>query len=41
MPAPLTARLVALIHEIERGTRVLSLDALDVLAATPSQTVTP
>ena len=33
---PLTARLVALIHEIERGARSQSLDALDSLAATPS-----
>jgi len=41
VPAPLTARLVALIHEIERGARAQSLEALDVLAATPSHTVTP
>jgi 2-dehydropantoate 2-reductase len=34
VPTPLTARLVALIHEIERGTRPQSLDTLDVLAAT-------
>jgi 2-dehydropantoate 2-reductase len=33
---PLTARLVELIHEIERGARPQSLDALDALAATPS-----
>jgi 2-dehydropantoate 2-reductase len=33
--APLTARLVALIHEIERGERPQSLDTLDALAATP------
>jgi ketopantoate reductase len=33
--APLTARLVALIHEIERGARPQSLDTLDALAATP------
>ena len=32
---PLIARLVALIHEIERGARLRSLDALDALAATP------
>jgi 2-dehydropantoate 2-reductase len=32
VPAPLTARLVALIHEIERGTRPQSIDALDALA---------
>ncbi len=30
---PLTARLVALIHEIERGERAQSFEALDVLAA--------
>ena len=35
VPAPLTARLVALIHEIERGARPQSLDALDALAAAP------
>jgi 2-dehydropantoate 2-reductase len=35
---PLTARLVELIHEIERGTRALSLDALATLAATVSLT---
>jgi 2-dehydropantoate 2-reductase len=33
---PLTARLVELIHDIERGTRSQSLEALDALAATPS-----
>jgi len=33
--APLTARLVVLIHEIERGARPQSLDTLDALAATP------
>ena len=46
IPTPLTARLVTLIHDIERGARPLSLDTLDVLtgdavaaggtAATPS-----
>jgi 2-dehydropantoate 2-reductase len=36
VPTPLTARLVALIHEIERGARSQSLDALDALAATLS-----
>ena len=36
VPTPLTARLVALIHEIERGARPQSLDTLDALAATPS-----
>ena len=30
---PLTARLVTLIHDIERGARPLSLDTLDVLMA--------
>jgi 2-dehydropantoate 2-reductase len=35
--APLTARLVELVHEIERGARPQSLDALDNLAATPAQ----
>jgi len=35
---PLTARLVALVHEIERGARPQSLEALDALAATPSHT---
>ena len=39
VPTPLTARLVALIHEIERGARPQSIDALDTLAATGSQTV--
>ena len=33
VPTPLTARLVALIHEIERGARPQSLDTLDALAA--------
>ncbi len=32
VPAPLTARLVALIHEIERGERPLALDNLAALA---------
>ena len=36
VPAPLTARLVALIHEIERGARPQSLDTLDALATTPT-----
>jgi 2-dehydropantoate 2-reductase len=35
---PLTARLVELIHDIERGARPQALDALDALAATPSPT---
>ena len=33
VPAPLTTRLVALIHEIEQGARPQSLEALDALAA--------
>jgi 2-dehydropantoate 2-reductase len=33
VPTPLTARLVTLIHEIERGARPQSLDTLDALAA--------
>jgi 2-dehydropantoate 2-reductase len=36
--APLTARLVELIHEIENGSRALSLDALDALASILSTT---
>jgi 2-dehydropantoate 2-reductase len=36
VPTPLTARLMALIHEIERGARPLSLDTLDALASTRS-----
>lgn len=32
VPTPLTARLVELIHDIERGDRPLSLDTLDALA---------
>jgi 2-dehydropantoate 2-reductase len=39
VPAPLTARLVALIHEIERGERPQSLDALAALAATAASSV--
>jgi len=31
--APLTARLVELIHDIESGTRAQSLETLDALAA--------
>jgi 2-dehydropantoate 2-reductase len=34
LATPLTARLVELIHEIETGTRPLSLETLDELAAT-------
>jgi len=41
VPTPLTARLVVLIHEIERGARPQSLDTLDALATTPSRTVSP
>jgi 2-dehydropantoate 2-reductase len=41
VPTPLTARLVAMIHEIERGERRLALDSLDTLAATTSQPATP
>jgi 2-dehydropantoate 2-reductase len=33
VPTPLTARVVELIHEIERGQRTQSLEALDALAA--------
>jgi 2-dehydropantoate 2-reductase len=33
VPTPLIARLVELIHEIERGERPQSLDALHALAA--------
>lgn len=33
VPTPLTARLVALVHDVERGVRAQSLDALDALAA--------
>jgi 2-dehydropantoate 2-reductase len=36
VPTPLTARLIELIHEIERGERSQSIDALDALAATPT-----
>jgi len=36
---PLTARLVELIHDIENGVRVLSLDTLDALASTPTATI--
>jgi len=41
VPTPFTDHLVALVHEIERGARPQSLAALDALAATPAQTVTP
>ena len=33
IPTPLTARLVALIHDVERGARAQSLETLDILAA--------
>jgi 2-dehydropantoate 2-reductase len=39
VPTPLTARLVALIHEIERGEREQSLDSLDQLAVLLAPTV--
>jgi len=39
IPSPLTARLVAMIHEIERGERPQSLDALAALASTPTHRV--
>ena len=32
VPTPLTARLVGLIHDIERGTRSQSLETLDALS---------
>ncbi|GJG89121.1 2-dehydropantoate 2-reductase [Gemmatimonadetes bacterium T265] len=35
IPTPLTARLVALIHDVETGTRAQSLDTLAALAAAP------
>jgi 2-dehydropantoate 2-reductase len=38
---PLLARLVGLIHDIERGARELSLDTLDTLAATSAAAVDP
>ncbi len=34
VPAPITARLVQLIHDIEQGHRPMSLETLDVLATT-------
>ena len=37
VPTPLTARLVALIHDIEHGVREQSLETLDVLAMTADQ----
>ncbi len=40
VPTPLTARLVELIHEIERGARPQSLETLDALAATPARMIT-
>ncbi len=33
VPTPLTIRLAALIHEIERETRPMSLETLDALAS--------
>lgn len=41
VPTPLTARLVALIHEIERGARPRSLETLGALAAGHAQGITP
>ncbi len=41
VPTPLTARLVALIHEIERGTRPQSLATLDALATAVAEPITP
>ncbi|MGH9144980.1 MAG: ketopantoate reductase family protein [Vicinamibacterales bacterium] len=41
VPTPLTARLVALIHDIERGARPQSLDTLDALAAAVSDSIAP
>lgn len=37
VPTPITARLIALIHEIERGEREMSLGTLAELAATPRE----
>ena len=34
VPAPITAQLVALVHDIEQGRRPMSLETLDLLAAT-------
>ncbi len=39
VPTPLTARLVALVHDVERGERVQSLETLDTLAAAMPATV--
>jgi 2-dehydropantoate 2-reductase len=39
IPTPLTARLVELIHDVERGVRPQSLETLDTLAATASMVV--
>ncbi len=41
VPTPLTSRLVALIHDIERGARPQSLETLDVLDAILSPMETP
>lgn len=38
VPTPLTARLVALIHDVERGARAQSLETLGALAAVPPAT---
>ncbi len=37
VPAPITAQLVSLVHDIEQGRRPMSLETLDVLAATASR----
>jgi len=41
VPTPLTTRLVARVHEIERGVRAQSLDALDALAAADHRALLP
>jgi 2-dehydropantoate 2-reductase len=40
VPTPLTSRLVELIHDLENGARMQSLDSLDALAATLASPVT-
>ncbi len=41
VPTPLTTRLVALIHDIERGVRAQSLETLDALAAAHHHALLP
>jgi 2-dehydropantoate 2-reductase len=41
IPTPLTATLVELIHDIERGARAQSLETLDALASASARTATP